>query len=303
MTKGLTARLELAAWILAGLLGADALRAAQPDAAKPLDQIIVIGSKPIDAKVLEKAATPFIRSHAAPGRISGQVARWKKPVCPQTRGLSPAFNQFVTARVRKVAQSVGAPVDQSDLCKPNVEIIFTTEPQKLLDNVAQDHETLLGFHWYAQLKKLATFDRPIQAWYVTATTDKSGAETIDDQREILDGHSPSAGLDNPLLGGTMSAIVNVLIVADTNKVVGYTIGSISDYIAVLAISQAKSLDACSELPSIFDLMADCGGDKPEEISAVDSAYLRALYRMNMRDPPFFQRTELNIHMIKELEGR
>jgi hypothetical protein len=66
-------------------------------------------------------------------------------------------------------------------------------------------------------KKLATFDRPIKAWYVTATTDKSGAETLDDQREILDGHSPSAGLDSPLLGGTTSAIVNALIVADTNK--------------------------------------------------------------------------------------
>jgi hypothetical protein len=116
-------------------------------------------------------------------------------------------------------------------------------------------------------KKLARFDRPIKAWYVTATTDKSGAETLDDQREILDGHSPSAGLDSPLLGGTTSAIVNALIVADTNKVTGYTIGSISGYVAVLALSQARSLDACSELPSIFDLMADCGGDKPAVLSA------------------------------------
>jgi hypothetical protein len=76
MTKELAARLKVAAWILGGILGAGALRAEQPDAAKPLDQIIVIGSKPIDAKMLEKAA---------PGRISGQIARWKKAVCPQTR--------------------------------------------------------------------------------------------------------------------------------------------------------------------------------------------------------------------------
>src|ERR1700744_1993815 len=150
--KAVQALLAIAALHLAS--GASAEESKQ---AKPLDQVIVIGSKPIDVNVLERAATPFIRSHGAQGRISGQIARWKRAICPQTRGLSPAYNKFVTDRIREIAGDVGAPVEQRDPCMPNIEIIFTTEPQKLLDNVARDHEILLGFHFNSQLKKLATF--------------------------------------------------------------------------------------------------------------------------------------------------
>lgn len=284
--------------------GSSFLHAEEARTSKPLDQIIVIGSKPIEAKVLEKAATPFVKSRSSPGRVSGQFARWKLGICPLTRGLSPAYNDFITARVREVAGIVGAPVDEKLPCKPNIEIIFTTEPQKLLDEVVQDHEYLLGFHWTAQTKKLSTISRPLQAWYMTTTTSKVGVETLDEQQELLSGMSPSAGLDFPLLGGTTSQIVHVLIVADTSKVVGYTIGSISDYVSVLALAHARSPDDCSPLPSILDLMSSCEtAEKPEVVSGVDTAYLKALYGINMRDPPFFQRMEINIHMVKELEGR
>jgi hypothetical protein len=278
------------------ILAAGILHAEEPRSSKPVEQIIVIGTKPVEAKVLEKAATPFVRAHSLPGRVSGQIARWKRGICPLTRGLSPAYNDFITARVREVAGSVGAPVDERSPCKHNIEIIFTTEPQKLLDEVARDHDILLGFHWTAQTKKLATFSNPLAAWYVTATTDRAGVETTDEQQELLNGAGP--------LPVFSSAIVNALIVADTNKLVGYTIGSISDYVAVLALSQARTLEECNDLPSILDLMRNCAaGEKPEAISDVDRAYLRALYKINMRNPLFFQQTEISIHMIKELEGR
>ncbi len=43
------------------------------------------------------------------------------------------MNAFVTARIRAVAQAVGAPHDESSSCVPNVQILFTLEPQQLID--------------------------------------------------------------------------------------------------------------------------------------------------------------------------
>jgi hypothetical protein len=303
----MTERLNLpsiGAW-LSLLVGYHIAHADEPKKPAPLDQIVVIGSRPIESKVLEKAATPFVRSHSLPLRITGQIARWKHGICPLIRGLSPPYNHFIEARVRAIAASVDAPVSDKNPCTPNVEVIFTTEPQKLLDGVASDHEPLLGFHWTSQTKRLSTFTGPIQAWYVTATTDAAGVETVDDQREIFNGTAPSPGLGSRISGGTSSAFVHVLIVADTARVTGYTIGSISDYVAMLALSQASSLTDCNPLPSILDLMSPgcVSEEKADSISPVDSAYLRALYRINMRDILVFQQSEINIMMIKELEGR
>ena len=304
MNNEVASRLKSLGLAIALLLSAGTLPAEEPRNPKTVDQLIVIGSRPIEAKVVEEAATPFIHSHSVPGRVSGQIARWKTGICPLTRGLPPAYDSFITQRVRVVAQSVGAPVDEKTPCRPNIEIIFTTEPQQLLDEVVRDHEFLLGFHWTAQTKKLSTVSRPLQAWYVTATTSKDGVETLDDQQELLNGRGPSPGLGSRLFGGTTSAIVHVLIVADTAKLVGYTIGSISDYVALLALSQARTLDECSELPSILDLMTTCADNaRPESVSNVDTAYLKALYRIDMHDTLFFQQTEINVQMIKELEGR
>ena len=61
MTSEAAVPAKLLPVLLASLLLAVSARADEPRQFKPLDQIIVIGSKPIDAKVLEKAATPFIR--------------------------------------------------------------------------------------------------------------------------------------------------------------------------------------------------------------------------------------------------
>jgi hypothetical protein len=71
-------------------------------------------------------------------------------------------------------------------------------------------------------------------------------------------------------------------VVDTTKVVGYTIGAIADYLAMLTLSVAQSPDHCDPLPSILDLMSSsCGTrEKPTAITAGDLAFLKALYYKN-----------------------
>jgi hypothetical protein len=55
-----------------------------------------------------------------------QLTRWKIGICPLTLGLSPAFNDFVLARIDAVADAVGAPHQSAAQCKHNVLIRLGT---------------------------------------------------------------------------------------------------------------------------------------------------------------------------------
>jgi hypothetical protein len=84
-------------------------------------------------------------------------------------------------------------------------------------------------------------------------------------------------------GRRVSSLLNVLIVADIRKVGGGEIGPVSDYITMLALSEPRSLDQCSKLPSILDLMSsDCGSRaKPDRLTHSDIAYLKGLYAADL----------------------
>jgi hypothetical protein len=72
--------------------------------------------------------------------------------------------------------------------------------------------------------------------------------------------------------------VNVLIIVDAKRIPYTNLGPLADYVAVLALSQPKSLDSCQALPSITDLFAACSGRaSPESLTPADTAYLHALY--------------------------
>jgi hypothetical protein len=72
--------------------------------------------------------------------------------------------------------------------------------------------------------------------------------------------------------------LNVFMIVDAQRIPHAQLGPIADYVAMLALSQSKSLGECQALPSITDLFASCPGHAaPEGLTAADIAYLRALY--------------------------
>jgi hypothetical protein len=88
-------------------------------------------------------------------------------------------------------------------------------------------------------------------------------------------------------------MVHVLIVADLHKFVGYEIGSIADYIAMLVLSQTRQQDACGQLPSILDLLApQCGRERPTAVTAGDLAFLRALYSTGNQEASYDMETTI-----------
>jgi hypothetical protein len=298
------------------LLSSPAHAQATSGSSQDLSSVTVTAPRPPTPEELAGEAVPnFVMSHVTPSTVIGQVTRWRKGICPVTNGLSAAMNAFVTARLLAVAEAVGAPHETAPNCKSNVQILFSLEPQQLLDALLKKDSRLLGFHYPQQEKRLATVDRPIQGWYVTSTRNYAGLEIVDDAMPFslmdgsiaLQGKVMNAGKVPPGKPGSRltdlrtSQVVLALIVVDARKVEGMTIGSIADYLAMLTLSQARSADKCSQLPSIMDLMASgCdNGKKPDQMTAGDLAFLRALYSANLETVVEIEASNIENQMMRE----
>jgi hypothetical protein len=291
----------------------------------PTESVTVTGIKDVDA-----AVTKFVGSMTVPTRVADRLARWRQGICPLTAGLRPDAVKFVIKRIRDVAAQVGAPVNDRADCKANIEIMFTTTPQALLDTIFIQYPYILGYHDNsAQATKLATVVWPIQSWYSTATDDLRGNVLIDgikkngmgmtlDMPSVPAGWgggmqtvSPTVTMNLPdaqvtnvtgsrLGDGVSSDFHHVVVVAEPAKLLGYEIGTLADYIALLALSQTVQPEQCQELPTILNLLAPGCTVRPTSLTNVDLAYLRALYKMTPTTTVRGQRSEIVYQMDKNL---
>ncbi len=246
--------------------------------------------------------TQFVRAHVPENR-AGQIARFRDSLCVNVVGLPPAYAAFIAKQVVGIATQVKAPVDHRLKCSPNVNVIFTPDPQAQLDDIAKRRDLLLGFGWASQMKKLATFERPIQSWYLTRSVGTDGQSVL----ELNHGSTyqdSNGGPENiggsvtgragSRLGADMSSeLVHVLILVDAGKVANLKIGAVADYIALLALSRWQGLERCNGFSTILNLMAEgCAQDPPETVTASDLGLLTALYATNPRASGTQQRAEI-----------
>lgn len=316
--------------VLLSLLLAAGPAVAQPRPS-PGDSVTVTGAK--DRLTVRR----FVETFTAPTRITGKIARWETGICPMAVGLRTEAVRFVIQRVRDVAAQVDAPVNGSENCRPNIQIVFTTTPQGLLDNIRKKHDAFLGYaDTSAQRDKLAVFRGPIQAWYLTATQDLAGKTEIDSSRAAGAGsgimvpcpslffppYSPSGHCTGPLMeirsirpasamlttgsralgDGLRSAFHNVIIVADPIKLLDHEMGTLADYIAMLALTQLSSLDVCQNLDSVTSLLTQGCSTSAQALTVNDMGYLRGLYHMNPERALSVQEDQIAWQIGQEIEN-
>ena len=298
---------------------------ARTPAAAPNENVTVTGIKDVEA-----ATRKFVETMAVPTRAIDKIARWKEGVCPITAGLAPEFVKFVTQRIKDVAAQVGAPVNGSETCGPNMAVVFTATPQALLDNIRDTKPVLLGFHSNLdQAERLATVTRPIQSWYATATQDVVLNRTVDSGR-CRGGKLGGLQLDVAGLGGSLtntpmplflpcanayavtsnrlgnglsSELYRVVIVAEPVRLLDHEIGTLADYIAMLALSQVNSLDSCQDIPTILNILVSGCSHSVKALTSADFAYLRALYKMTPAANFGVQRGQMIYQMSHSLGAR
>jgi hypothetical protein len=272
-----------------------------PDANPSGQRIVITGQRPsADEPTLESRISKFVQAHATKTDID-QYARWRAPVCPQTIGLDSAdAAAFVSGRIKEIAATASAPVDAP--CELNITVVFAAEPQKLLNYVSEHQSSLLGYHHVSQRAQLATVKYPVQAWYATATRGNSGYGRP--RLDVSGQPVPSGGeaSKSRLTGGVASEFAHVLVVVDANKFEGKPLAPLADYVAMLALSHPDPATQCGDLPSILDLLSpSCrGGQTPASVTEADTAYLKALYSMDLRALGKLQRSQMSALMRQEL---
>jgi hypothetical protein len=269
----------------------------------------------VTAPPLEKVLRDFIVSYAAPSPASGKVARWHAGVCPGVIGLPASWNSSISARVREVASLAGAPA-ADEKCHPNIDIVFTQNPQRLLDEVRATRSWLLGYHDKAQEKRLATVNHAIQAWYMTQTVDAKGGVHTDNKLradgiyfQVGKGNTfyfPNAHVESwngsRLGDDRRGELAHVLVVVDLAKVNGIKLSAVADDVAMLALAQTAAFEACQPVVSIANLTAPDCASKTDTLSASDQAYLHALYKIDIRASLVEQWGDLAYEMKKSLGG-
>lgn len=306
--------------IVSMLVGLLLVSAANAQPADVPESVTVTGQKAPPEEVIKG----FVQSYAASAPALGKMAKWVRPVCPVTTGLTQAMNKLVNDRVRAVAAMAGAPVAEDVSCGANIDIVFTRNPQVLLNQVRKANPVLLGFHSEAQADKIAAVLFPIQAWYTTETEDERGLRQVDNAQDrhgsdmvIPAGTNPACPqgctLNFPnartmnISGGRItnslsSQFFHVMVVIDLDKIHGLEIGSLADDVSVLALAQPQAFDACLTPPSITNLMSPGCAQKPKGVTDMDVAYLRALYRLDTAKIFSSQKSEIAYRMKKSLEG-
>jgi hypothetical protein len=237
----------------------------------------------------------FVTAHSSFTRKIHQVARWDAPVCPRVVNMPKAFGDFVVARIKTLAQRVSAPVKAD--CKPNVMILYTPNPQAALDWIKEHKPDFLGMHFIPDRDMVAAVTRPIQAWYVTATSNGTQSFVDNAYRQ-----TPGGVAGSRLSVGLSSELVHVLIVINSNEIGGHKVGPIADYVAMIALSQAQSPDDCIRLPSILNYLSPgCrADDPPQAMTAEDIAYLKGLYAISPTSLGNLQRSGIITHMNRTL---
>lgn len=263
------------------------MAAATAWAAGPAQDATSVESVTVNGERAQEAARKLVKSLATPAQVSGHISRWQDGICPLTVGLRASAVGFINDRLRAVAAQVGAPVDQNPNCTVNIEIVFTTTPQTMIDSVHRKRPMLLGYaRTDAAYAALAKVSRPVQAWYLTQTRDIYGASMTDMGRRN-DATMATLGLPDAIVAettgsrlgnGLTSAFQHVIVAADPTKLTDYPIGQIADYIALLVLSHVDAPDRCQPLSSIVNLLVPGCANVPDGLSAADTAYLGGLYR-------------------------
>jgi hypothetical protein len=268
---------------------------AEGTAASRVAPITVEATQPNE---LRKQTFGFVQTFAATSVKLDQVARWNQSVCVTVKGLPADASEEVRARVIEVASALKLKTEKPG-CPPNIQVMFTSDPQRLIDKVANTDERLLGYWHHKDRAKLKAITHPIQAWYVTGTAG-GGADTAGLMFMTVETYAPSgASTPGVAIPAASSAVASaagrqphgvriddeddprgptgcgdnshftaclssefqhVLVIVDTSKVGAYPPGLIADYVVMVALAQPRSLDGCNILPSVLDLFSkDCPG--------------------------------------------
>ena len=239
----------------------------------------------------------FVRATSALSS-DGQVSRRPNRLCPLVSGASVEVNTYVTARIREVGAQVGVQFEKK-ACRPNLLVLFSREPQVMLQKARDRRKIHFEPATPAQIQRFMANSRPVRWWNSVVVIPSWGSASVvgdpDGPPEIK---SPGSRMKQP----TRSAIRGSLIVVDAGQTDGVEVGAITDYIALVSLTDIKPEADLTGYNSILNLFAPGpSGGAAKRLTAFDLAYLRGVYSVRDDGSGLTQMGRIATAMAADLE--
>ena len=189
----------------------------------------------VEGKKLEPVIQHFISSMTQ-GRPTDQLGRWKQEICPTIFGIDPAQASFMEDRIVALANEVGLRKGGNH-CTTSLAIIVTANPGNFAYRLARRYPTTLSTDGYSRLVSFVDTTNPVR--WITISDECGGGCGL-----------PNSRITKP----TAPTFINMIIVVDANRLSGYSLGELSDYVALVGLTNppVQAARPPNSIMSMFD---------------------------------------------------
>lgn len=235
--------------------------------------------------------------------ISGQNARWATPLCIAIVGIQPTTAVPMLDRIEAVVRSSGAELGKEG-CRPNVVVHFTADADADFAAIERKRPDLFEETFAADREKLRTPGLPVR-WFYGRKLEGVGARQMDEDLPaggVLSGFTVlreggASRITTPL----QVNINSVTVLVDVPRVAGVPPKALADYIAFAMLSRTR-MDVEPGSGSIMALFTAPEGARPEGLTALDLAFLKALYTVPINFVSTVHRGTVMEKMVKQLSA-
>lgn len=220
---------------------------------------------------LEQRARAFVQEAMAPPR-GRRAARWDEDICIRVANMDPQYAQVMIDRISRMAADLGLKPGEPG-CRPNIIIASTNDgpvmAQALAVSMEADMRPVPGIsdRGRAAFQAFQTSEAPVRWWHVSLPYD---VDTGDLALGIVKVRQVSRIRSN-----TREDLALVMVILDVSKIGKVSFGALSDYVAMVVLTQADPDGDTSGYETILNLF------RTEDRSAVltdwDRDFLTALY--------------------------
>jgi hypothetical protein len=233
----------------------------------------------ITGQKLQKALRGFVNSVTQVGPTD-QLAHWDRQICPRIMGIDENQTEYIWQRMSLIAREVGVETAKRG-CPTMLTIVVTQDASTLARVIAEDFpgNNIRVRTW---LRKFLQAPGPVR-WISLVDECAAGCELANTR----------------LSKGTRPRLQAMIIIVDSTRLQGVTIGQLADYLSLVALTNPP-VDAPQDSRSILSLFSRKDGEAAHELTNVDLSLLISLYAIREEFGIEQQRASMVIRMAKEL---
>ena len=214
-------------------------------------------------------------------QVEEQAPRFHVPVCAASFGLPAGYGAAVVARIRDVAQAAGAEIERDPDCRPNLIVMVANDSREVSEVLRRTRPDIyVGLDTIAIERMLAT-PGPVRAWQSSEAARAEGGASYNPRDDFLrqDVHLHH-GVPASLLRATTRRDLKLSVVLfDVDAIDGLTLRQIADHAALRGLAPTRPPEMAGDETILALFRRDGRHDNAlAELSGLDLAYLRALYR-------------------------